>query len=224
MDNYDIFITFATNNKNKNKQIIMKLLKRIVLVLIMMAAVIPASAQFKFGPRVGINVNKLHFDETTFATDNRAGFTAGLQMEFTIPVINLGFDLSAMYVRRSAEFATKVADTDKDYHSDYIEIPLNLKYKIGLPIVGKVITPYIFTGPSFAFLTSKKEIKDFVKNKKCDVAWNFGVGVQLIDHLQVSASYGLGLNKAMEFADKDFQEAVINGKNRYWTITAAWLF
>lgn len=203
---------------------IMKLLKRIALVLIMMAAVIPASAQFKIGPRVGINVNKLHFDETTFATDNRAGFTAGLQMEFMIPVINLGFDLSAMYVRRSAEFGASIADNDMDYHSDYIEIPLNLKYKIGLPIVGKVVTPYIFTGPSFAFLTSKKEIENFVKNKKCDVAWNFGVGVQLIDHLQVSASYGLGLNKVMEFANQNIQEAGINGKNRYWTITAAWLF
>lgn len=223
LDILDIIITFATNNNSK-LYLKMKLLKRIAVVIIMLAAVLPASAQFSFGPRVGINVNKLHLDETTFSTDNRAGFTAGLQMEFMIPMLNLGLDLSAMYVRRSAQFEEKMADTDKNYNSDYIEIPLNLKYKFGLPVVGKIITPYIFTGPSFAFLTSKKAISEFFNKKKCDIAWNFGLGVQLIKHLQVSASYGLGLSKVVEYTDKNFEKADINGKNRYWTITAAWLF
>lgn len=202
----------------------MKLLKRIAIVAVMLAAVLPASAQFSIGPRVGVNVNKLHFDESTLASDNRAGFTAGLEMEFMVPMLNLGFDLSAMYVRRNSDFEQNRADADKTYHSDYIEIPLNLKYKIGLPVVGRIITPYIFTGPSVAFLTSKKAISEFVHGKKCDWAWNFGLGVQLFNHLQVGASYGLGLTKAIHFVDSSAEAAGINGKNRYWTVTAAWLF
>jgi len=34
----------------------MKLLKRIAIVAVMLAAVLPASAQFSIGPRVGVNV------------------------------------------------------------------------------------------------------------------------------------------------------------------------
>ena len=82
---------------------------------------------------------------------------------------------------------------------DYIELPLALKYKIGLPLVGKVLSPYVFTGPTFAFLASKKGISEAYENKSFDCAWNFGVGLQ-------------------------FFAQPIDGKNNYWTITAAWLF
>ena len=200
----------------------MKLIKRLSVLLVVLAAVLPASAQFSIGPRLGVNVNKLHLDESTFAEDNRAGFTGGIEMELMIPMLNFGVDLSAMYVRRSGKLTNGTAV--EEINRDYIEIPLNLKYKIGLPIVGNIVAPYIFTGPSFAFLTSKEEINNFIKNKKCDIAWNFGLGVQLFKHLQVGASYGLGLTKAVSFIESEHQRAGIEGKNRYWTVTAAWLF
>ena len=92
-------------------------------------------------------------------------------------------------------------------------------------MVSHIIAPYVFTGPSFSFLTSKKAVNDFLQNKKTDIAWNFGLGVQLINHLQVGASYGLGLTKAVQAIPGSGVEAAgIEGKNRYWTITAAWLF
>ena len=48
--------------------------------------------------------------------------------------------------------------------------------------------------------------------------------MQLIKHLQIGASYGLGLTKAYELVDSNHEAAGIDGKNRYWTVTAAWLF
>ena len=101
--------------------------------------------------------------------------------------------------------------------------PINLKYKIGLPVIGKIITPYVFTGPSFAFLTSRKAINEAWKNKSTSVAWNFGFGVQLLGHLQVGASYGIGMTKAFEKIGA-VEGVDIQGKNRYWTVTAAYLF
>ena len=56
------------------------------------------------------------------------------------------------------------------------------------------------------------------------MAWNFGAGVQLFNHLQVGASYGIGLNKTVEFTGVASNTKPIEGKNNYWTITAAWLF
>ncbi|MDO4320380.1 MAG: porin family protein [Bacteroidales bacterium] len=199
--------------------------KRLYALLLALAVMIPAMAQFSIGPRIGMNVNALHFNKDIFNSDNRAGFNGGLEMEFMIPMVGFGFDLSAMYVHRVSQ--TQVTENGTtavaDLASDYIEIPLNIKYKIGLPVIGKVFTPYIFTGPSFAFRTSKEAIKEFYHAKKSDIAWNFGIGVQLISHLQIGASYGIGLTKAVEFVS-DHQSAGIDGKNRYWTVTAAWLF
>ena len=42
--------------------------------------------------------------------------------------------------------------------------------------------------------------------------------------IQVGASYGFGLTKAVEMVTDDVNAAGIEGKNRYWTITAAYLF
>lgn len=190
---------------------------------------ISATAQFSIGPRVGINVNSMHFDSDLFKSENRAGFTGGLQAEFMIPMVGFGFDASVMYVHRvnNATIDTNgtngTATTPQIKDKDYIEIPVNLKYKIGLPVIGKIITPYVFTGPSFAFLTSRKAINEAWKNKSTSVAWNFGFGVQLLGHLQVGASYGLGMTKAFEKIGA-VDGVDIQGKNRYWTVTAAYLF
>lgn len=212
----------------------MKILKTIIAVAaIILTAAVPASAQFRFGPRLGTEVNSMRLNKSVFDNDNRAGFTGGLQMEFNVPVVNVGFDLSVMYVHRVSESTItnngETADnaalnSSRLKNRDYIEIPLNFKYKIGMPLIGKVFTPYLFTGPSFSFLTSKTAITDMYKNKKFDIAWNFGVGVELISHLQVAASYGLGMTKTVETLSGYNGAQPIDGKNNYWTITAAWLF
>lgn len=211
----------------------MKLTKRLTTFIVAIVAFSSAAmAQFAFGPRVGVNVNSMRFDKSIFDSDNRAGFTGGLQAEFTIPVINLAFDASVMYVHRvnslQANAGNNTADNElpasKNFKNrDYIEIPINLKYKIGLPVVGKIITPYVFTGPSFAFLASKREISDALRNKNVDIAWNFGLGVQLFTHLQIGASYGLGMTNTVETLS-GWKGDKIDGKNKFWTVTAAWLF
>lgn len=201
-----------------------------VLLIALLATVVsglPAAAQFHIGPRIGTEINRFTLSRKDFNSDNRAGFTAGLMTEFTVPLVGVGFDLSAMYVHRvsQGEGITAIFKDAKAFKSkDYIEVPLNLKYKLGLPVIGKVFTPYIFTGPSFAFLVSKKAIMEAYENKAVDIAWNFGLGVQLFSHLQVGASYGLGLTNVVKFVGAGDNLQKIDGKNKYWTVTAAWLF
>ncbi|MBD5202565.1 MAG: porin family protein [Bacteroides sp.] len=200
----------------------MKSIKSFLLVFVLMLGTASAAnAQFRFGVKAGVAINSMKFDKSAFDSDNRAGFLGGLTAQFTVPVIGVGADLSALYVRRSAKFML-----DNEYEStnrDYIEIPLNLRWNIGLPGVGKIVSPFITTGPSVAILCSKSAYEDF-KNKKTDWAWNFGLGVQLFNKVQIGASYGLGLTKAVKVFDSAQQSAGIPGKNRYWTITAAYLF
>lgn len=207
----------------------MKTIKHILLAIVAIVAVAgTANAQFKFGPRVGFNVNSMHFNEKIFDSDNRTGFNAGLQAEFTVPVIGIGLDASLMYVRRTMEIGMsqdggpKVSNTR---HCDYFEIPINLKWKMGIPVIGKIMKPYIFTGPSFAFLTSKRAINNAFKYKSVDTSWNVGLGLEFFSHLQIAAYYGFGLNKAIETVKvSGIDSQSIDGKTHCWTVTAAWLF
>ncbi len=203
----------------------MKTIKSLLLAVVMIAGFsVPAAAQFHIGPRVGITVNQLHLDNKMFDAENRTGFTGGLMAEFTVPIIGVGVDASVMYVRR--EGVNKYVDDGETIveknNRNYIGIPINLKWKIGIPAVGNIITPFITTGPEFDFLCSKQTIDD-MKRKKCDVSWNFGLGVELIKHIQVAASYGFGINSAVKYVDA-IETVDVKGKDRFWTITAAYLF
>lgn len=204
----------------------MKRLKIIAIVAILTAAFsIPAQAGgFHFGVKLGMDVSQLHFNKDIFDSDNRAGFTGGLMCEFTAPLIGVGFDLSAMYVRRNTRFLSEMDNENLSVNRDYIEIPLNLKYKLSIPAIERIIRPFVTTGPSVAFLTSRKAVNSFLKNKSCDVAWNFGFGVELFSKVQIAASYGLGLTKSLEAVGVMDNGVDIDGKNRYWTVTAAYLF
>lgn len=210
---------------NKILSIMKRVLSVITIAIIGLAAATSASAQFKFGLKAGVAVNSMKFSEDIIKADNRAGFTGGAMIEFTAPVLGIGLDASVMYVHRTADSYSDNPDyAEIGKKRDYIDIPLNLKWKINIPAVGKVVKPYIATGPAFAFLVSKQDASEFFKNKKCDISWNIGVGLELFSHLQVGASYGIGLTKALETVKVVDDMPAIDGKNKYWTITAAYLF
>ena len=204
----------------------MKSFKRILIIAaVAMAAVLPASAQFRFGVKAGVAINDLKFNKDALSTDNRAGFTGGVMAEFTVPVIGIGMDASVLYASRAVQVPDENGDVFNKNRS-YIDIPLNLKWKIGLPVVGKIVSPFITTGPDFSFLCSKQNITNAISNRKFDVAWNVGLGIQFINHLQVAASYGFGLTNSVSGNEalnspvwKDFK-----GKNRAWTVTLAYIF
>ncbi len=201
----------------------MKSLKSLFVTLaLILAAAAPVSAQFRWGIKAGATINKLSFDKDVISSDNRTGFTGGLMFEFTAPLIGIGMDASILYANRSFEYTTYdnngVTATGHKTRS-YIDIPLNLKYKLGLPGIGKFITPFVTTGPDFSFLCSKKNIENAFKNKSFDFAWNFGLGIQFLNKLQLAANYGLGITNSVSSND-----AMYDSKNRTWTISAAWLF
>lgn len=203
----------------------MKATKILLALLAILVGGATASAEglFKFGPKVGLTVNSMHFDKSVLDANNKTGWTAGLMTEFRVPVIGIGADLSLMYVRRNTQFCLQNNITRDG--RDYIEIPLNLRYNFGLPVVGKFLTPYLAVGPSVSFLTSRRNIEEAYRNKSVDWALNFGFGVQLMSHLDINARYGLGLTKAVNTISNISGDAAgIEGKNRYWTISVAYLF
>lgn len=204
-----------------------KIQKLTLLIAVVLCTAFSANAGLRFGIKAGLNINSLHFNkEKLIDSDNRCGWTGGVMMEYMLPVTGIGFDLSAMYTRMNAEVKYGNNNIGYGYQKvgkNFIEIPLNVKYKLSLPAVSNIIKPYIYTGPSFAFKCGKNTLNDF-KTKTCQVAWNLGLGIELIKHLQIQASYGFGINNVAKYADDINTVNDIKAKNNYWTITAAYLF
>lgn len=213
----------------------------ILTALIVVASIIPqsAKAQFRWGPRIGFNATTMHFNKDLFDSDNRMGFTGGLTMEVGIPMTGLCVEASLLYVHAKTRVtveknaagliappdyngdAQDIQTSSRLRNRDYFSIPVNLKYKLQIPGVSKIICPYVFTGPDFAFLASKKRIGNAFKNKGIDVSWDFGFGLQLISRLQIGASYSVGITKAVE-SMSNIDGYKIEGRNRFWTVTATW--
>lgn len=203
-------------------------LKRLViLAVVAVIGVGMANAEFRWGIKAGMNVNRIHIGdnwaERTFDAHNATGWTAGITTDFKVPVIGVGFDLSVMYSRMNNDSdRTLGLDNFIDYGKDFLEIPLHLKYNLNLPVVSSIVAPYIFTGPSFAIRLNKETI-DAIKTKSCQVGWDLGLGLTLVRHLQIGAGYTWGINNIAKFVTP-INPQTVKVKNNYWTLTAAYLF
>lgn len=203
-------------------------MKKTIFCVALVAALflaIPANAQFKIGPKVGVNISTLSLGgdlSKNFKSSNVSSFTGGVMAEFMVPVIGIGVDASVMYTRKGSDLKEITTGSTAKQHTDYVEIPINLKYKFSLPVVGSFMSPFVYAGPSFAFRVGDN-FADQYKNKSFETAINVGIGLEFFSHLQIAAQYGWGLGKAMEF-ENDVLNSALNGKSRAWTVTAAYLF
>lgn len=211
----------------------MKKIKAALVSAIMLCAALVAGVQsasaggpLRFGVKAGVNVNEMKFNESAFDASNRSGFTGGVTLQFVAPILNIGVDASVMYTHRQNRiYFTEDGETEGiTSNSDYIEIPVNFRWNISVPLISKVVTPYLFTGPDFSFLMSNKNVKNAWNYRTFDLGWNFGLGLRFVDHLEIGASYGLGITNSASADNALYGKNLADGKNRFWTITAAWLF
>lgn len=191
-----------------------------IFFLLAVLAMLPqlASAQFRLGVKGGLVVNKLSFDKSTFSADNRTGFAVGLQLDLGLP-LGFGIDASVMYSHRNDTFSS-MAGT---FRRDYIEIPVHVRYGLNLVGLNRVLVPYVFTGPNFALLCHESSNIEW-NNRSTVTSWDVGFGVELLRHVQVQACYGIGMTDAFKYVGIDKESEIIHGKDRCWTITAAYLF
>lgn len=180
-----------------------------------------ATAQLKFGVKLGANISHVSFDK--FNTDNISSFTGGPMIEFMTPILGIGLDAAVMYSGKGYKDQTTLADNagilertvTQTSRLHYIDIPVNFKWKFGLPMV-KV---YLAAGPGFGFLIDKnlKNIRA-EDDKKFDLTINAGGGVELFKKVQIGVQYGWGVTNALS----NILDG--NGKNRNLQITGAFLF
>lgn len=193
-------------------------MRKIILILIVLTA-LPAAAQVRFGVRGGLTLGEMRFDRDIINSDNRVGYTGGLLLDLNIPVIGLGVEVSAMYTHRK----NRLTDHDRIFKRHYLDIPVYARYKLSLPAINKVFEPLVFTGPSISVLFNENAPSNY-DNSKTYLSWDVGVGADLFRHLRLTGTYGLGISRALKYIDSEYTGDKVNGKDSYWTLSAAWLF
>ena len=199
----------------------MKKVTGLVLIILMAFIAVPAKSQFKFGVKGGLNISSVHLNSDILKADNVTGFQIGPMIETTIPLIGVGLDAAILYSQKGMDVKSETG-TSTNVKTDYIDVPVNLKWKFGLPI----IKGYLAAGPYIGFRVGGDKFWEIpgsvvgqVKAKNFSAGLNFGAGVELISHLQVGINYGLGLTDNYSAEKYD-----LNAKNRGWSVTAAILF
>ena len=218
----------------------MKKIVGLILLAVMVLIAVPAKSQIKFGIKGGLNISSVHFNKDLVGKDNVTGFNIGPMVEVMAPIMGVGFDAAILYSQKGIG-----VKSEKDIKTDYIDVPVNLKWKFGLPI----IKGYLAAGPYVGFRVGGDKLWDIpgsvgdqlkaksfnaglnlrkdeilsnpslLKAKSFNAGLNLGAGVELIKHLQVGFNYALGLTD-----DYSASKLELNGKNRGWSITAAILF
>ncbi len=196
----------------------MKKIVGFLMVALLALMALPAKAQLKFGIKGGVNISSVHFNSDVLKADNVTGFQVGPMIETTLPLVGVGIDAAVLYSQKGME-TDEMSGIKTSMKTDYIDIPVNLKWKFGLPIV----KAYLAAGPYNGFRVGGDKIWDVlgdqIEAKSFSAGLNFGAGVELISHLQVGINYGLGLTDNYSAKKIDLE-----GKNRGWSITAAILF
>jgi len=199
------------------------------LLILFLVCGFTAQAQFKFGVKAGVNLSKLSYSGSEEAkalldanVENLTGFQVGPMIEFTVPLIGIGMDAAVLYSQEG--FKLKGVDDMKrgDYKTSTLEVPLNLKYKISfLDVVGAFGT----AGPYVKFRLSD-DLKEQYETKSVGAGLNFGIGIELLSHLQVGVAYKLGLTNDYGAMDTSMTGLwdTFKGKTSLWTVSAAYLF
>ena len=180
-------------------------MKKIISTLVIAVALLmtqTAEAQVKFGFRGGANLVNMKLSGNVvnnLQKDNRAGFYIGPTVKFTVPIVGLSVDASALYDQRSTEVTAEGTNTTESMITHQLAIPVNVRYGWGL---GSVADVFLFAGPQVAFNFAKDKS---IFNSAADWKWNtsnfsinIGLGCTILSHVELKANYNIACGKTGE--------------------------
>lgn len=182
-------------------------MKKILLALISVATFTQTSnAQIPIAVVAGVNLANAtqKFAGTSISSSSITGFHVGLMTEFTF-----GSKLSLMPGLLYSIKGTKISDFDATAKINYLEIPLNIAYKLPVPGLFAYAGPYL--GYALSGSSEISGVSDVMKIgtddssdiKPTDLGLNIGLGYNLPMKLFIRAQYGIGFANIQPKGDAD---------------------
>lgn len=197
-------------------------MKKIILIAALILSMSSAAmAQVKFGVKGGVNVTNMSLSSDVLDKSNNAGFFLGPTVKFTLPIVGLGLDASLLYDQRSADISVQGTgnQVNRTLKSEQLIVPVNLRGTIG---VGDMASLLLYTGPQVGVNLSDDIEEIDWKWKNTSFSWNFGAGVMLMSHLQISANYNIMFGKTGEINTSELVK--LDGKEHAWQLGLAYYF
>ena len=198
----------------------MKRMKWILAAAILLVATTTAQAQFRFGVKGGLNIASVSLEHSVLSSDNITGFHVGPMLEWNLPILGLGVDGAVLYSQRGFGVG------DNSFRSDYIDVPVNAKFKFAVPMV----SPFVAAGPYASFRVSGNkfwniagQVIDQVEAKNFAAGLNFTAGAEVMNMVQVGLTYSLGLTDDYRLFDRRNVNSY-TGKPHTWMISATVFF
>ena len=208
----------------------MKKMMKIAVLAAALTLSANANAQLKFGLKGGINTSEVSVNENVWKTDNRLGFFIGPTVKFTLPIVGVGMDISALYEKRESKMKSEDGTQSSVVSREQLAIPINARYSFGL---GETANIFLFAGPQVAFNLGKKdkeiipEVADWTL-KSSNFSINLGIGCTLVDHLQATLGYNIALGKTgeVEVSRGGVGDTVkkYDGRSNAWQLGVAYFF
>lgn len=193
-----------------------------MIVAALLAVSAPAGAQIHFGIKGGLNVSSISLSKEIIQSYNVTGFHIGPMVEIMTP-LGIGVDGAIMYSQKGMEVRTETA-----LMNNYLEVPVNLKYKLWLL---PVVTPYIAVGPYAEIRLGEGQsiwnnVHSQIESKSFGAGVNLAVGCELFERFQLGISYGLALtdNYSIDKIEYNGINTDINIKRKTLSVSAALLF
>jgi len=191
------------------------------LAIGLLLTVTAVQAQIKFGAKLGLNFPTMTLD---FGSDKNTpktmiGYHLGAVAEFPLEsyyVLQPGILLTTKGDKRNvSRYQSTISTT-------YIEIPINVLYKIDL----KVAKLFMFAGPYVAFgISGEKKYaswKDDIKwgskvdcdFKRVDYGVNIGAGIE-VENIQIMVQYNVGLTNLSTKVERPAGTNYISASTEY---------
>lgn len=187
----------------------------LVIAAFAMLMAIPTQAQVSWGLRAGANIVNMKMSSDVFSAKNNAGFYVGPTVRFTVPIVGLSFDASALYDQRTAKVVDNSNGDTEERKQQTIQIPLNIRYGWGM---GDLANVFLFAGPQFGFNVSKHYPEWTWKSSQFSV--NVGIGATVLSHLEIKANYNFVVGKSAVAFDN------LQGNSRFnsWQVGLGYYF
>ena len=156
-------------------------------------------------------------------------FKVGPTLEFMLPVVDFGIEGSVLYSNEKMNVKTvteqEIKTIVEDISSHSIDVPVNLKYKIGLISPVKV---FLAAGPYANFRLAGDDFEyeafmDKVEAKKFQAGINLGAGLELINRVAVGFNYRMKLTDDYAVNEPALED-IFNQKDGIWSVTATLFF
>lgn len=194
----------------------------ILFTLVLLTAA-PASAQFDFGFKAGVNLPESP-SNISDVTKSRTGWFVGPTAKFVVPIIGLGAEVNLLYSENSNKIDGETV-TRKSF-----ELPVYLRYEFSLPLVNKFLEPFLAVGPQWSWNVGGKisELSggDY-KLRDSNFSVNFGLGAIVLDHIQIHANYNLALGSTADYTSSVTgagKNLITKSKTNTWQFSVAYIF